>query len=161
MWWRDWSAKWQTVEPEKGKFDWTVADEQINRVQALNSEVDVLLPFPSANWNSTAKPELVEQAARGGGYSRDQLQVAFAPKDLKEFGVYAAEVVRHYRQSSPRPVTTYQILNEALYTSYALPQQFGYTLEDYLRLLETAQGGDEGGRSELPNRDGHQRQHQQ
>ncbi len=33
VWWRDWSAKWQTVEPEKGRFDWTVADEQINRVQ--------------------------------------------------------------------------------------------------------------------------------
>ena len=48
VWWRDWSAKWQTVEPEKGQFDWTVADEQINRVRELDSEVDVLLPFPSA-----------------------------------------------------------------------------------------------------------------
>jgi len=138
VWWRDWSAKWQTVEPEKGKFDWTVADQQINRVRELDSEVDVLLPFPSAHWNTTAKPELIEQEARRRSYGREQLRVAFAPKDLNDFGVYAAEVVRHYRQGRPRPVTTYQILNEALYTHYALPQGFGYTLEDYLRLLETA-----------------------
>jgi hypothetical protein len=138
VWWRDWSAKWQTVEPEKGRFDWTVADAQIDRVRRLNSEVEVLLPFPSALWNTTAKPELVEQAARSGDYGRAQLQVAFAAKDPRDFGEYAAAVVRHYRGSQPRPVTTYQILNEALYTSYALPQRFGYTLADYLRLLETA-----------------------
>ncbi len=137
VWWRDWSAKWHSVEPEKGKFDWTVADQQIHRVLDINSQVDVLLPFPSAHWNTTATPELVEQAAREG-HGRDQLQVAFAPKDLNDFGAYAAEVVRHYRQSGPRPVTTYQILNEALYTTYALPQRFGYTLDDYLKLLETA-----------------------
>ncbi len=27
---------------------------------------------------------------------------------------------------------------EPVYTDYALPRQFGYTLEDYLRLLEVA-----------------------
>jgi hypothetical protein len=32
VWWRDWSAKWQTVEPQKGKLDFTVADQQIQRV---------------------------------------------------------------------------------------------------------------------------------
>ncbi len=138
VWWRDWSAKWQTVEPEKGRFDWTAADQPIDRVRQLNSEVDVLLPFPSALWNTTAKPELVEREARRKTYGREVLQVSFAPKDLQDFGAYAAEVVRHYCQSRPRPVTTYQILNEALYTSYALPQRFGYTLEDYLRLLEIA-----------------------
>jgi hypothetical protein len=35
-------------------------------------------------------------------------------------------------------VTHFQILNEPVYTDYALPRQFGYTLEDYLRLLEVA-----------------------
>lgn len=138
VWWRDWSAKWHTVEPEEGKFDWTAADEQIDRVRELDSEVDVLLPFPSAHWNSTAKSKLVEQEARRGSYGREQLKVAFAPKDLNDFGAYAAEVVRHYRDRRPHPVTTYQILNEALYTHYALPQGFGYTLDDYLRLVEVA-----------------------
>ena len=138
VWWRDWTAKWQTVEPEKGKFDWTAADTQIDRVRELDSEVDVLLPFPSALWNTTARPEMVEQEARAATTRRAQLQVAFAPKDMNDFGAYAAAVVRHYRGSLPRPVTTYQILNEAVYTSYALPQRFGYKLDDYLRLLEIA-----------------------
>jgi hypothetical protein len=35
-------------------------------------------------------------------------------------------------------VTHYQILNEPVYTDYALPRKFGYTLEDYLALLDTA-----------------------
>src|SRR5208283_4105889 len=87
VWWRDWSAKWQTVEPEKGKFDWTMADQQINRVRELDSEVDVLLPFPSAHWNTTARPELIEREARRGSYGREQLRVAFAPKDLNDFGI--------------------------------------------------------------------------
>ena len=63
MWWRDWSAKWQTVEPEKGQFDFTAADAQIQRVLDLDSEVEVLLPFPSASWSTTARAAEVEKAA--------------------------------------------------------------------------------------------------
>ena len=45
-------------------------------------------------------------------------------------------MARHYQESRPHAVTHFQILNEPVYTDYALPQQFGYTLADYLRLLE-------------------------
>ena len=138
VWWRDWSAKWQTVEPEKGRFDWTVADPQIHRVLAMNSEVEVLLPFPSASWSTTARAEEVVKAAGQDGYLRARMPLAYAPKDLEDFGRYAAETVRRYRRSQPRGVTHFQILNEPVYTSYALPRQFGYTLDDYLRLLEVA-----------------------
>jgi hypothetical protein len=138
LWWRDWSAKWQTVEPQKGQFNFTAADEQINRVLKLDGEVEVLLPFPSASWSTAAQAGEVEKAAGQDSYLRTRLPLAYAPKDLDDFGNYAAEAVRHYRQSWPRPVTHYQVLNEPVYTSYALPKQFGYTLEDYLRLLETA-----------------------
>lgn len=119
-------------------FCWpAAADTQIDRLRQLNSEVNVLLPFASALWNTTARTELIEEEARRRPYSRNQLSVAFAPKELDDFGRYAAEVVRHYRRRQPRPVTTYQILNEALYTHYALPQAFGYKLDDYMQLLET------------------------
>jgi hypothetical protein len=47
-------------------------------------------------------------------------------------------VARHYTGGSPRPATTFQVLNEPVYTDYSLPEKFGYKLEDYLRLLETA-----------------------
>ena len=136
VWWRDWSAKWQTVEPVKGKFDFTVADPQIQRVLNLDSQVEVLLPFPSANWSTTARAEEVEKAAGNDTYLRTRLPLSYAPADLNDFGAYAAAVARHYAQSQPRAVTHFQILNEPVYTDYALPRKFGYGLADYLRLLE-------------------------
>ncbi len=136
VWWRDWSAKWQTVEPEKGKFDFSLADTQIQRVLNLDSEVEVLLPFPSANWSTTARADEVEKAAGNNTYLRQRLPVSYAPSDLNDFGAYAAAVAHHYGQSRPRAVTHYQILNEPVYTDYALPRKFGYTLADYLRVLE-------------------------
>jgi hypothetical protein len=136
VWWRDWSAKWQTVEPEKGKFDFSIADAQIQRVLDLDSEVEVLLPFPSASWSTTAREAEVEKAAGNNSYLRARLPLSYAPADWGDFGNYAAAVARHYRQSRPRAVTHFQILNEPVYTDYALPRKFGYTLGDYLRILE-------------------------
>jgi hypothetical protein len=136
VWWRDWSAKWQTVEPEKGKFDFSLADPQIQRVLNLDNQVEVLLPFASANWSTTARADEVEKAAGNNTYLRQRLPVSYAPSNLNDFGAYAAAVARHYGQSRPRAVTHYQILNEPVYTDYALPRKFGYTLADYLRLLE-------------------------
>jgi hypothetical protein len=138
VWWRDWSAKWQTVEPKKDQFDWTVSDQQIRRVLGLNSEVEVLLPFPSTSWSTSARTDEVAKAAGGDSYLRARLPLAYAPRDLSDFGRYAAETVRHYHRSEPPGVTHFQILNEPVYTDYALPQQFGYKLEDYLQLLEVA-----------------------
>jgi hypothetical protein len=138
VWWRDWSAKWQTCEPEKGKFDWSTADAQIERVLKLNSEVDVMIPFPSALWNSTSDPEKVAKEAGKNSYLKTRLPVAFAPKDPDEFGRFAADVVKHYRAAKPRAVTTYQLLNESVYTSYSLSQRFGYTVDDYIRLTGSA-----------------------
>jgi len=136
LWWRDWSAKWQTVEPEKGKFDFTAADTQIRRVLNLNSKVEVLLPFPSASWSTTARADEVDKAAGQNEYLRARLPCSYMPSDLNDFGAYAAAVARHYEQSRPRAVTHFQILNEPVYTDYALPRKFGYTLADYLRLAE-------------------------
>lgn len=137
VWWRDWSAKWQEVEAQKGHVNFAVADEQINRVLALDSEVEVLLPFPSANWSSSAPADVIERA-KSGKYPAARLPVAFAPKDQHDFDAYAAATLRHYRAAQPRPVTTYQILNEPVYTSYALPRQHGYSLADYLKLLDSS-----------------------
>jgi hypothetical protein len=138
VWWRDWSAKWQTCEPEKGRFDWSVADAQIERVLELDSKVDVMIPFPSALWNSTSDPEKVAKEAGKNSYLKTRLPVAFAPKDSEEFGRFAADVVKHYRAAKPRTVTTYQLLNESVYTSYSLSQRFGYTVDDYIRLAGSA-----------------------
>jgi hypothetical protein len=47
-------------------------------------------------------------------------------------------VARHYGKLRPQPVTHIQILNEPLYTREALPQELGYTLADYLHMLDMA-----------------------
>jgi hypothetical protein len=137
VWWRDWSAQWQTIEPRQGRFDWSQPDAQIDRVLALDSQVDVMIPFPSATWSSAAPEEIMRKAA-SGRYPESRMPVAFAPKQIGEFGRFAADVVRHYGGGRPHPVGTFQILNESVYTSYSLPNKFGYTVDDYIRLLASA-----------------------
>ena len=87
VWWRDWSAKWQTVEPEKGKFDFTAADAQIQRVLDLDSEVDVLLPFPSAAWSTTAPDRRGRQGRRPEQLPpRSRCPCRSRPADPNDFG---------------------------------------------------------------------------
>ena len=131
LWHRDWSVKWQTVQPTKGAFDFTVPDTQINRVLDAGARVLLLFPFPSSVWASTADPKKVASEARGNAYLAKRLPTAFAARDLDDFARYVRESVRHYRNS----ITHYQVLNEPLYTTYALPQRFGYQMADYLAHL--------------------------
>lgn len=128
-WFRDWSLKWQHVEPEKGRFDFVEADYQINRVLADGLNVIGLLPFPSSEWSSSA-PEDVPK----GGWPGGPFRGAYMPRDLSEFADYVRATVRHY---SGR-LRVWEILNEPVYTFYALPRGHGYTVQDYIRLLEAA-----------------------
>ena len=128
-WFRDWSLKWQHVEPEKGRFDFTEADYQIDRVLADGLNVIGLLPFPSSEWSSSA-PEDVPV----GGWPGVPFRGAYMPRDLSEFGDYVRATVQHYAGR----VRVWEILNEPIYTVYALPREHGYTVADYVRLLEVA-----------------------
>ncbi len=145
LWWRDWSAKWDTVEHKQGTFDWRIPDAQIGRVADLGGHVEILLPFPAAAWSTSARPEVVAKAAGRDSYARSFLPMTFAPNDLDDFGRYAAETVRHYRQFRTTSLRRgallpmyVQVLNEPVYTEYALPQQFGYSVDDYVKLLQVA-----------------------
>jgi len=129
-WFRDWSLKWQDVEPERGKFDFTEADAQIDRVLAQGLNVLPLLPFPSSNWSSSAPPE-VEVTER---YPGNRERMAYLPRDWEELATYVRTTVRHYRDR----LHVWEILNEPLYTSYALPREKGYRVEDYVRFLQVA-----------------------
>jgi hypothetical protein len=137
-WWRDWSAKWNTVEPGRGEFDWRIPDAQIGRVAGLGGHVEILLPFPAASWSTTARPEVVAKAAGRDSHLRARLPMAFAPAHLDDFGRYAAEAVRHYRKLEGLSPLYVQILNEPVYTDYALPRAFGYSVDDYVKLLQVA-----------------------
>ncbi len=128
-WMRDWSLKWQAVEPERGRFDFSRMDFQIDRIVEHGLNVDALLPFPSSDWSSSA-PAGVQPSYDMGEHAR----MAYKPRDLDEFADYVRATVRRYASR----VHVWEILNEPLYTGYALPQATGHTVEDYVALLKTA-----------------------
>ena len=131
--WRDWSAKWHVVEPQKGRFDFADPDVQIQRVLDQGGQPLILLPFPSSTWSTSYQPGPDKDAGRTD-YPARRKPIAYAPKDLIDFGHYAAAVVNRYKDR----VHAFQVLNEPIYTDYALPRNYGYGLDDYLRLTETA-----------------------
>ncbi|MCX8157595.1 MAG: hypothetical protein N3J91_14305 [Verrucomicrobiae bacterium] len=137
-WWRDWSAKWHEVEKEQGQWNFQMADEQIDRVLRLGGQPLVLLPFPSSWWSSrwaspTSNPPL-KPPFRPQDYEPQRRFVAQAPQRWEDFANYAAAVVRHYRGR----VQAYHLLNEPIYTSYALPRGDGHSIADYLQAVESA-----------------------
>ena len=124
-WVRDWSCKWQQVEPEKGRFSFAETDHQINRPISHGLKVLGLLPFPSSHWSSAAP----EDYKLNGGYLSQREHVAYAPRDEAEFRDYVARTVGHYKDR----VTWWQVFNEPVFTSYSLPRKFGYNAADYAR----------------------------
>ncbi len=123
LWVRDWSLKWKDVEPEKGRFTFAETDHQIDRPRRHGLHVLAMLPFPSAPWSSTAPAELRE---KGDYLSRRQV-VAYAPRDAAEFERYVERTVARYKGR----VRWWQVFNEPVFTTYALPRKFGYTGKDY------------------------------
>lgn len=125
-WARDWSIKWQDVQPaEDAPFDFAESDIQINRALSFGQQVLGLLPFPSANWSSSAPPEVVA----GDTYPASRARMAFAPRDEREFARWVSETVRHYKDR----IKWWQVFNEPIYTGYSLPDEHGYTGADYAR----------------------------
>ncbi|NOZ21861.1 MAG: hypothetical protein GXP25_12335 [Planctomycetes bacterium] len=130
MWTRDWSIKWRDVEPEKGRFDFTQTDYQIDRPIKLGDQVLGLLPFPSSDWSSTA-PDDFKASSK---YRQERERVAFKPRDMGEFENYVAKTVEHYKDR----IQYWEIMNEPLYTTYAVPERFGHTPKDYVEILKHA-----------------------
>jgi hypothetical protein len=126
LWFRDWSLQWQYVEPEKGKFDFTEPDYQIDRVLERGLNVLPLLPFPSSTWSSSADQEEND--------SDNVRTTAYMPHDLEEFSSYVRNTVQHYHGL----LETWEILNEPIYSSYSLPGAKGYQINDYIQLLQEA-----------------------
>ncbi len=133
-WWRDWSVKWHTIQPQPGAFDFHVPDAQIQRVLDAKGQVLVLLPFPSASWATQPDMEKVKTAAGNDRYLQQRLVVAYKPQRLEDFAAYVRATVEHYRGHT----RVFEILNEPLYTDYAVPSSFGYTTADYIALLRMA-----------------------
>lgn len=136
-WYRDWSLKWQHIEPKLGEWRWEVGDRQIGRVLKEKMQVLPLLPpFPSADWNSEAPESLPKTGELGS-----RLRQAWAPKDSQMLADFIVAGVQRYKDR----VHVWEFLNEPLYTDYALPadtaNKYGakkYGPSDYVSLLATA-----------------------
>ncbi len=133
-WHRDWSVKWQTVQPEPGPFSFLKPDAQIDRVLDERLNVLVMFPAPSALWSSAGDQAKIERITAKQIHRRDRYIESCPPKRLADFCEYIAQSVKHYRDR----VRYYEIFNEPLYTIYAVPCRLGYRLPDYLELLEAA-----------------------
>jgi hypothetical protein len=134
VWWRDWTTQWRNVQRSReAAFDFTEVDHQIDRVVRQKGRVLALFPFPSAEWSSEATPEAIDKVVRKP-WERQRVPTAFAPTDDAAFSQFIFESVKHLGDRCE----WFQFLNEALYTTYALPAAAGYKLEDYVRLLRLA-----------------------
>jgi len=147
-WYRDWSLKWQHIEPERGKLQWQISDPQIERVVTQDVNLMAMIPFPSADWNSTA-PSLDTLKAespryRVGGKGDDQelalrARWAWMPRDVNELSGFIKAAVGRYKTQ----IGVWEFLNEPLFTTYSLPDASrldsktlkGYTVDDYVSLL--------------------------
>jgi hypothetical protein len=136
-WYRDWSLKWQHMEPARGDYHWELADTQIDRVLRQGASVLPLLPpFPSAEWSSEAPLALATE-----GYPGVRARQAWAPKEPRELARFIEQAALRYKDR----IHIWEFLNEPIYTDYALPGnppgQSGaksYKPADYVALLESA-----------------------
>lgn len=136
-WYRDWSLKWQHIEPRQGDWHWEVSDQQIGRVLKENQRVLSLLPpFPSAEWNSEAPADLTNS-----GYPGVRIRQAWAPRDPQQLADFISAAVGRYKDR----INVWEFLNEPIYTDYALPadsaNRYGgrkYGPADYVNLLTLA-----------------------
>ncbi len=136
-WYRDWSLKWQHMEPAKGQYHWELGDAQIDRVLREGASVLPLLPpFPSADWSSEAPAGLSTR-----GYPGVRIRQAWGPKDPAELAGFISQAVLRYKDR----IHIWDFLNEPIYTDYSLPadstNRYGgrkYLPADYVSLLEVA-----------------------
>jgi hypothetical protein len=137
-WARDWSMRWDLIEPQPQQFYWRSSDEHVNRLQAARFNILSLLPvMPSSGWSSSA-PEDVDKTHLV--FSMPWARFIYAPGDPDCLEQFLNRVVSRYRNN----IKVWEFLNEPLFTPYSLPdskQNFpaaNYTVADYIRLLKAA-----------------------
>jgi hypothetical protein len=128
-WVRDWSLQWEHVEPQRGRYTFDGVDEQVRRGLQQGMHVLCMFPFPSAEWSSSARPEI-----RTTAYPGNRIRQAFAPTDVEAMKRWQRKCVEQYRGD----VKVWEVFNESIYTSYSLPAEHGYKAEDYVPLLKAS-----------------------
>lgn len=150
LWMRDWSPKWQDVEPEKGQFTYVETDAQIDRLLRQGLKVLGLMAFPSSMWSSSApasvkspdpwyasRTEMPDTERRREDVLAEMdapyLRMGYAPRDLGEFEDYVARTVAHFKDR----IHDWHAFNEPIHTNYAFDGTRGYKTADLVRHLES------------------------
>lgn len=136
-WARDWSLRWDTLEPVEGQLSFDKSDEQIGQLQASGLNVMSLLPpSPSSEWASPAPAWVGDIHLRA--------RTSYMPSDPSKLYGFIDQAVNQYKAT----VKFWEFLNEPLYTIFALPNasvsttwglpDASYTVSDYLTLLQSS-----------------------
>ncbi|MHB9035738.1 MAG: carbohydrate binding domain-containing protein [Armatimonadota bacterium] len=126
-WVRDWSTMWDAIEPEKGRFDFSVADKVIDRALSFGVSVQAVLSQPSCRWSSSAPPEAVGKYGQG-----EPIYRMYPPRDIADFDNYIYQTVRHFGSK----IKHWEILNEPFY-KFGIDGQATLSVEQYFELLKS------------------------
>lgn len=102
-WVRDWTLKWDNVEPEQGKWDFSGPELFFERARRLNLHVQAILPDPSSGWASTGSPD-----TRGKRLGDAYEDLWHLPCSMEAYRAYARECISRYKGIT----TAWEVLNE-------------------------------------------------
>jgi len=102
-WVRDWTLKWDNVEHEKGKWDFSAPDIFFDRARRFDMHVLTILPDPSSSWSSSGPPE-----TRGKRLGDAYEDLWHLPNDMEDYGRYVRKCIERYQDASGG----WEVLNE-------------------------------------------------
>lgn len=126
-WARNWAQNWEWAEPVQGQISFDSLDGHIDRVLDTGMNILSLLPSnPSTNWASEAPPEVPATMWH---------RLAYAPTNPQWLYDFITQAVNRYKNRA----TYWEFLNEPLWVpDFCLPLSAGYTVNDYITLLQGA-----------------------
>jgi len=102
-WVRDWTLKWDNVEPEKGKWDFSGPTVFFDRAKRLDLRVLAILPDPSSGWASSGPPE-----ARGKRLGDAYEDLWYLPRSMDDYRRYTRECIERCQDVTG----VWEVLNE-------------------------------------------------
>jgi len=117
---RGFDVIWNTIEPEKGEFDWTFNDQMFGNMQKdFGNAYPLSIIWPYANWDQQACHEGDKYLATGHLKQPDTDLYMGAPCDLEAYGEFVEKVVERYdgdgiddMPNLETPIKYWEILNE-------------------------------------------------
>jgi hypothetical protein len=117
---------WDVIEPEKGRFDFSLADKVIDRALSHGVQVQACLSQPSCRWSSSAPPEAMGKYGQG-----EPIYRMYEPKDITDFENYVYQAIRHFGNR----IKYWEIINEPFY-KFGIDGQATLSVEQYFELLK-------------------------